>query len=90
MFVELFPEVCLGCACQLSRVVDVAACRYQQLELRNHRPRLTEWRRHEVDCERCGTWTRADYDSCGKPGKSAQGVGGQGRITGIRSPPRPR
>jgi hypothetical protein len=36
-FVDLFPEVCLGCACTLPRVVDVAACRYQQLELRDHR-----------------------------------------------------
>ena len=62
-FIELFPEVCLGCAWQLSRVVDIAACRYQQLELRDHRPHVTEWRRHEVKCERCGTWTRADYDS---------------------------
>lgn len=66
-FVELFPEVCLGCACQLSRVVDVAACRYQQLELRDHRPHVTEWRRHEVNCKRCGTWTRADYDSAQIP-----------------------
>lgn len=61
-FVDLFPPVCLGCACQLPRVVDVAACRYQQLELRDHRPHLTEWRRHEVDCERCGASTRATYD----------------------------
>lgn len=61
-FVELFPDVCLGCACSLPRIVDVAACRYQQLELREHRPHLTEWRRHEVQCERCGSWTRAAYD----------------------------
>jgi transposase len=60
--VDLFPAVCLGCACQLPRVVDIAACRYQQLELRDHRPHVTEWRRHEVDCERCGTSTRAAYD----------------------------
>lgn len=61
-FVDLFPPVCLGCACQLAHIVDVAACRYQQLELRDHRPHLTEWRRHEVDCERCGASTRAAYD----------------------------
>ena len=60
-FVDLFPEVCLGCACVLPRVADVAACRYQQLELRDHRPHVTEWRRHEVDCERCGASTRAGY-----------------------------
>lgn len=66
-FVELFPEVCLGCACELSRVLDVAACRYQQLELRDHRPHVTEWRRHEVKCKRCGAFTRADYDSAQIP-----------------------
>jgi len=66
-FVELFPEVCLGCACGLPRVVDIAACRHQQLELRDHRPHLTEWRRHAVECERCGAWTRAAYDSAQIP-----------------------
>jgi transposase len=66
-FVDLFPDVCLGCACRLPQVVDVAACRYQQLELREHRPHVTEWRRHEVDCERCGACTRAAYDSAQIP-----------------------
>jgi transposase len=62
-FIDLFPEVCLGCACALPHVLDAAACRYQQLDLREHRPQLTEWRRHEVDCRRCGTSTRAAYDT---------------------------
>lgn len=66
-FVDLFPEVCLGCACQLPRVFDVAACRHQLLELRDHRPHVTEWRRHEVDCTRCGASTRAAYDSAQIP-----------------------
>jgi transposase len=65
--VDLFPEVCLGCACQLPQVVDVAACRYQQLELREHRPHVTEWRRHEVNCKRCGSSTRAAYDGAKIP-----------------------
>ena len=56
-FVDLFPEVCLGCTRALPRVVDVAACRYQQLELRDHRPHVTEWRRHEVVCDHCGAST---------------------------------
>ena len=60
--VDLFPEVCEGCAHSLAEVRDAAACRYQQLEIREHRPHLTEWRRHEVHCKRCGTWTRAPYD----------------------------
>ncbi len=66
-FIDLFPDVCLGCACRLPQVVDVAACRYQQLELRDHRPHLTEWRRHEGKCERCGACTRAAYDSAQIP-----------------------
>jgi transposase len=61
-FVDLFPPMCLGCGQSLPRTPDVAACRYQQLDLRDHRPHLTEWRRHEVECERCGAATRADYD----------------------------
>jgi len=61
-FVDLFPPVCLCCGHPLARVLDVAACRYQQLDLRDHRPHLTEWRRHEVVCERCGGRTRAECD----------------------------
>ena len=61
-FVDLFPEVCLGCARCLPQILDAAACRYQQLELRQHRPHVTEYRRHEVQCEHCGCWTRASYD----------------------------
>jgi transposase len=65
--VDLFPEVCLGCARPLARVLDAAACRYQQLDLHDHRPHLTEWRRHEVECEHCGAWTRAPYDGAPIP-----------------------
>ena len=61
-FVDLFPPTCLCCGHPLLRVLDAAACRYQQLDLRDHRPHLTEWRRHEVVCERCGGSTRAEYD----------------------------
>lgn len=62
LVIDLFPPICLGCARPLSRKPDVAAGRYQQLELRDHRPHLTEWRRHEVDCAHCGASTRAEYD----------------------------
>jgi len=68
--VDLFPDVCLGCARPLPLVIDLAACRYQQLELRDHRPQLTEWRRHEVDCEHCGSATRAAYDGAKIPGSA--------------------
>ena len=66
-FVELFPEACLGCARSLPDNIDAAACRYQQLDLRDHRPHLTEWRRHQVQCEHCGTSTRAAYDNAKIP-----------------------
>jgi len=68
--VDLFPDVCLGCARPLPLVIDLAACRYQQLELRDHRPQLTEWRWHEVDCEHCGSATRAAYDGAKIPGSA--------------------
>ena len=61
LFVPLFPDVCLGCAGRLPQIEDAAACRHQQLDLRDHRPHLTEFRRHEVQCGHCGTWTRAAY-----------------------------
>jgi len=66
-FVHLFPQACLGCARALPEVPDAAACRYQQLDLREHRPHLTEWLRHEVRCPHCGACTRAPYDSDGIP-----------------------
>jgi transposase len=66
-FEDLFPEACQGCARPLPHVLDVAACRYQQLDLRDHRPHVTEWRRHEVDCQHCGTSTRATYDTAKIP-----------------------
>lgn len=61
-FIELFPPVCLDCGHTLPQTLDEASCRYQQLDLRDHQPWVTEWRRHEVECERCGAATRADYD----------------------------
>jgi len=66
-FVNLFPEACLGCARSLPEVPDAAACRYQQLDLREHRPHVTEWLRHEVRCPHCGTCTRARYDRATLP-----------------------
>lgn len=62
-FVDLFPKVCLGCAASLPPKHDPHARRYQQVDLRDHRPHLTEWRCHEGACDRCGTSTRATYDA---------------------------
>ena len=60
--VDLYPPVCLGCAAALSPTSDPAACRYQRVDLYDHRPYVIEWRRHEVECPRCGARTRAAYD----------------------------
>ena len=60
--VDLFPEACQGCARPLPREQDGEARRYQQLELVDHRPHLTEWRRHSVQCGHCRVSTRAAYD----------------------------
>ena len=60
-FIDIFPGVCLGCACELPRTLDADARRHQQLDLRDHRPYLTEFRRHEVECSKCGVLTRAAY-----------------------------
>lgn len=59
--VDLYPDVCLGCAQPVQKVLDAAPCRHQQLDLRDHRPHLTEFRRHAVQCGHCSTWTRAAY-----------------------------
>lgn len=61
-FIDLFPPVCLGCGDDLLASPDADACRYQQLDLRDHRPHVTEWRRHKVTCKRCGAATLAEYD----------------------------
>jgi len=61
-FIDLFPPVCLSCGHDLPQTVDATAHQYQQLDLRDHRPHVTEWRRHEVLCPQCGAATRAEYD----------------------------
>ena len=71
---DLFPDTCLGCARNLPKVFDAAACRHQQLDVKDCRPHLTEWRRHEVQCPDCGAWTRAAYDRAVLP-SSAFGPG---------------
>ena len=62
VFVDLYPEACLGCAASLAPKLDPHARRFQQVDLRDHRPHVTEWRCHEGTCDRCGTRTRAAYD----------------------------
>lgn len=61
-FVDLYPEVCLGCAAPLQPQLDPNARRYQQVDLCDHRPHVTEWRCHEIKCGRCGARTRAAHD----------------------------
>ena len=42
--INFFPKVCLGCAADLAEVADLSPYRYQLLDLRDHRPHLTEYR----------------------------------------------
>ena len=84
-FVELYPDFCLGCAAELPRRFDEHARRYQQLDLCDHRPHVTEFRRHEVPCSRCGHRTLAPYDRAIIPsspfGSCLTGV--VGMLTGV-------
>ena len=66
-FIDLFPPACSGCAAALPEALDPDAARYQQLDLDDHGPHLTEWRCHGVDCPACGTHTRASYNRCQIP-----------------------
>ena len=61
--VDLFPSHCEGCACELPEVPDLDAHRYQQVELPPIKPHTTEWRCHEVACDKCGSKTRAPCDA---------------------------
>lgn len=62
MFIDLYPDVCMGCAGPLPQIPNENARRHQQLDLRDHRPHVTEFRRHEIVCGGCGARTRAPYD----------------------------
>ena len=61
--VELFPAACEGCSVALPETPDADARRYQVLDLVGCTPHTTEFRRHEVACDRCGHRTRAAYDA---------------------------
>ncbi len=63
--VDLYPECCAGCAARLLAQPDADALRYQQIDLDlvgGRGRQITEWRRHELECPRCGARTRATYD----------------------------
>lgn len=83
--VDLFPPVCLGCTADLPKVRDPRALRYQQLDLLDHRPHVTEYQRHAVKCAHCGARTRATYDASKIP-SSAFGprlTAAVGMLTGV-------
>ena len=60
--VDLFPLRCSGCGYALPETPDRAPSRHQMVDLDLGRRHVTEWRRHDVCCPRCGTYTQADYD----------------------------
>lgn len=61
--VHFFPMTCRGCAADLPQTHDADARRYQQVDIVEFGPWLTEYRRHAVSCPHCGIKTLADYDS---------------------------
>jgi transposase len=61
--VDLFAESCERCAAALPPRSDDVRGRYQQLDLDHTGPHVTEWRRHETVCDRCGHGTLAAYDA---------------------------
>ena len=67
---DFYPDACERCAASLPRTPDAAARRYQLLDLVDWRVHLTEFRRHEVECGRCGHWTLAPRDAGEIPASS--------------------
>jgi len=61
-FVELFPPSCAGCGGALPQTPDTDPRRTQLFELEVGKRHITEFRRHEVQCPRCGHRSRAAYD----------------------------
>jgi transposase len=62
-FVDFFPSQCEHCCETLPKTPDPHAERYQVTELPAPEPHTTEYRRHGVDCPRCGERTVAPYDA---------------------------
>lgn len=62
-FVHLFPEACKGCAAELPQVYDPEPRRYQQVDIIDFGPWLTEYQCHAFKCPRCGATTLARYDT---------------------------
>ncbi|MFM2418259.1 MAG: hypothetical protein RL385_2982, partial [Pseudomonadota bacterium] len=60
--VEMFPARCDDCYAALPKTPDPDPTRHQYIELTPLLPHVTEFRRHEVFCSRCGHRTRAHYD----------------------------
>ena len=83
-FVDLYPEVCLGCAKELPQEADPNALRYQVWDLIEHKLQVTEYRRHKVRCSVCGRQTLAAYERSKIPQSSfgATLTGVVGLLTG--------
>lgn len=60
--VDLFPPKCSGCGDDLPKTHDPDPRRHQMVDIGDKGRVVTEWRRHQVRCPRCGAHTRADYD----------------------------
>jgi transposase len=61
-FIDLFPPECENCWAPLPEKPDPEAKRHQHTELPVIEAHTTEFRRHTVECGRCGSKTCAAYD----------------------------
>jgi transposase len=66
-FVDVFPAACLGCATSLPSKSDSDPRRHQLLELEHNAAHVTEVRRHEVLCSKCGQRTRPSLEDAEIP-----------------------
>jgi transposase len=59
--VNLRPNTCLRCGCKL-KGRDPAPARHQVTEIPPSRAEVTEYRRHTLQCRRCGRVNQAEWD----------------------------
>jgi transposase len=64
---DLHPEHCEGCAAQLAKRVCKSPIRFQQVDIRDGKRHVEEWRLHDGRCLQCGTRTQAKLDPARVP-----------------------
>lgn len=59
---DLHPDHCEGCGALLRKRVGAFPVRFQQVDIRDGKRHVEEWRLHEGSCLECGARTRATFD----------------------------